>query len=221
MPVHKEQHFLPVSYLKGFAFNYPANNNYARKSLQTFVFERKKKNIKKKGLHNIAKQSYLYSFVLPDGSYDHILETEFSKFEPNILNISKGLYDELILRKSHKATILMNDDIRDALAYYISLQFKRTPKVKKNIENQLSTSRLFDDPIEKKNYGLSIMAGLGENAESGYPSFSEAFKKKRWLLFSIMDEKGRFVTSDLPVSPENYVRLYYQGFPIFAYNHLQ
>jgi hypothetical protein len=196
---NKKQHYIPVSYQRGFAEGYPENIRIKANDLSIYLFDRETKEAKRKGVVNAFQYPHYYSIIQDEGDPDTSIEEAFSHNESNMARLSEILFREHITKVDFRCRLLESKQAKEALAYCIHLQLKRVPKYLRKTEAFLRDSGKFEGKNVVHNWKNLSMADIGEG-NHGYPPFYEFFLKKNWTLHCILDSRKKFISSDAPVS---------------------
>lgn len=195
----KKQHYIPVSYQKGFSEGYPENIKARAKDLSVYLFDKETKEAKKRGIINAFQYPHYYSIIHENGDKDTSIEDMFSHNESNMARISEILYREHISKVDFRCRLLESKSAKEALAYYVQLQLKRVPKYLRKTEEFLRNSGKFEGENVVHNWKNLSMIDVGEG-NHGHPPFYEFFLRKNWTLHCILDPRKKFISSDAPVS---------------------
>ncbi|OHD57455.1 MAG: hypothetical protein A2Y33_05660 [Spirochaetes bacterium GWF1_51_8] len=212
---NKKQHFLPKFYLKGFTSKHFFKGN---ESECFWVYDKVNKGITKGSPEKDFTASYYYSYIKPDGSYDHDLEKQLSKVEYNaskaIKNIIRIIHKKI---KNESISEIISEEDLDAIIEFTVWQIKRVPSIvdlinskidefKNNLvdeysflygvdaSNEMVNKVLHPDSINKKK--LDLIKELGND---DMINFFSAIKRKNIRIFYISKNEFSFITSDNPV----------------------
>ncbi len=209
MEEKKNQHFVPRSFLKGFAID----------SEESLIWGYDKKNGKctgKRSINNICSFDYYYEQIKPDGSKTQVFEDEFQKIESTVINIIRNLS---ISQK-------LSSEDKGRLAFYIGLLITRGPSFRDGIheyhkhaveiliQEEYISGRLPEPPPELKELiannditsvieaeilpHVSLKMMIDASIE-----ISKSLCNKKWDIYFIGDNEI-FITSDTPVMFESF-----------------
>lgn len=198
----KNEHYVPQGYLEKFTED----------GKHIYVLDKHKQpaqRVYKTNIRNVASETYFYDFH-PDIQQDHpnpqVIEHLFSEIE----SIFYDLRDNLLTIIYEKASITQDQKL--AMAYFMALQFLRTPEYRRNfidMMNKLATQvaqRVMPDALKEK---FDISAILDESkislahAMMMFPpgmlyEFVNALSSHIWML-GVNETKEPIYTSDTPV----------------------
>lgn len=200
----KNQHYVPQSYLRGFAID-------GEKNL-IWEYDKKHQRISKtpKSIKSICCKEYYYEQTYPNGSKTQILEDGFQKVEKNGIEIIRELSSN---RK-------LTEDGKGNLAFYIGLLLTRGPSFRDGVHSFLKhdveiktrkfwmMGKLPEPPEEvkkliKNNDITSILSvGILPHASikffiDGATQIAMSLCNKKWDIY--FAENGCYITSDTPV----------------------
>lgn len=199
----KNQHYIPVSYLRGFCLDYPRNLSYKRTRLSTWIYDFKSKaQPQRKGVDNILSIKYLYSVRDINSNFNNTIEKTFGKLEGGIRKAAKDLLD--LFYNTRTGNIPIPQRIKEILSVFVHIQLVRTPKYKENeIVERVKKKIPNLSPKDMANLSNWLMVKTGtdlkETCESKYSSFAELFCNKNYAFFCILGDSKKFISSDAPV----------------------
>jgi hypothetical protein len=200
----KNQHFVPRSFLKGFAID----------SEDSLIWGYDKKYSKctgKRSINQICSFDYYYEQLRPDGSKTQMLEDGFQAIETPAIEIIRNL----------SASKKLSSDDKGCLAFYIGLLLTRGPSFRDGVheyhkhaveimlQKEYKSGRLPEPPAILKKHivnnditsviktvilphvSLQYMFNLANN-------ISQSLCNKKWDIYYI-ENNELFVTSDAPV----------------------
>lgn len=198
MAEKKRHHYVPRSYLKGFADNDKVH-----------VLFTKSHSIKNTNINNVCVESRFYKVnekyktVYQEWNFEDVF---FSKTVEPIFSDTIGIIDstvnELSISKDKYALINMNDITRKIISYLILIQYYRTPRFRKLFDNKKTT--FINSIINKKGETLSVLDD--PVLLHAFHSFTnpqlmrtnaEKLKNDHWIFR--YSPNGDFYTSDNPV----------------------
>jgi hypothetical protein len=194
----KKQHYIPVTYQRGFTEGYPGNIGEKAANINLWVYDRNENKYFKKGLNNIFQLPHYYSIFLSGGKYDTQIEDALSGYESDFARISEILFVEHHVRRNSRCRLLENYGARESLAYYMSLQLRRVPKFRKPTEEYWRNEGNLKTEQEVQNWTNWSMVDVGEGNHEGVPSFHEVLLKKNWRIYCILNPKKHFISTDAP-----------------------
>ena len=201
----KKHHFVPKSYLKGFAIE-------KQKSL-IWEYDKKYSQISKnpKSVKKICFRDYYYEQITPDGQKTQMLEDGFGKIETTSIKIIRNLYER-------KTTVTGEE--KGTLAYYIALLLTRGPAFRDGCNQiykysaEITLQKLYEsgklpeppeilkEQIKNNDITSAVNAEVIpqvsiEHMLSIAKQFSESLCNKKWSTYFSKDKF--FATSDTPV----------------------
>ncbi len=200
----KNQHFVPRSFLKGFAID----------SEDSLIWGYDKKYSKctgKRSINQICSFDYYYEQLRPDGSKTQMLEDGFQTIETPAIEIIRNLSESLKL----------SSDDGGCLAFYIGLLLTRGPSFRDGIhelhkhaaeiilQKEYESGRLSEPPAILKKHIVNnditsvIKAKILPHVSLSYllnsaNAIGDSLCKKKWDIYFI-ENNDFFVTSDTPV----------------------
>lgn len=200
----KKQHYVPQSYLRGFAID-------GEKNL-IWEYDKKHQRISKapKSIKAICCKEYYYEQIHPDGSKTQILENGFQKVEKVGIEIIR----EICAKRK------LPEDGKGKLAFYIGLLLTRGPSFRNGVHSflkhhvEITTQKLWmmgklPEPPEKvkkliKNNDITSVLNVGilphasiEYIGKGAQQIAMSLCNKKWDIY--FAENDYFITSDTPV----------------------
>jgi hypothetical protein len=195
----KKQHYIPVTYLRGFTEGYPGNISEKASNISLRVFDREENRYYQKGLNNVFQLPHYYSISHKEGEYDTQIEDALANYESDFARISEILFNEHHVRRNKICRLLENQSVKKSLAYYMSLQLRRVPKFRRPTEEHWRNKEKVGTEREVKNWTNWSMIDVGEG-NYGLPSFHEVLLKKNWKIYSILNPNKHFISTDAPFS---------------------
>ncbi len=122
MADHKKQHYLAISYLKGFSAGTIKGQH------QIWVLDKPNNEIHLSAIDNAAAFSYYYSRIETDGSYDNSIEEQFSVLESQFMQFMEKVRLNIAAANTAGIAPGFTFEDRDVLCRYIFLHFLRVPK---------------------------------------------------------------------------------------------
>lgn len=212
MPQYKRQHYLPQFYLKGFSINFLLPPLKRDQDYLIWYYNKKSRRVNSKPVKKIAVKNYLYSWKVPEGSYNVDIEKILSQSEAIIAPVINKIHNNIILLskspRSRKSKKLLHHDEEDwsILIEFLLMMIRRIPKTikkvfndyKKYLEENMETdlSDTYVQEIKKGAVITSMMIGDG----SGQHDLFDTLAQKNLFLLYIRSDKASFITSDNPVT---------------------
>ncbi len=180
----KNHHFVPQTYLRGFAFN----KNKSKKKQEVYAFDKSNNKIEQHLVKDICHAEYLYQTEDANGDKELIVEESFARGPENRF--------PYLVKKVEERKWLSNPDIAD-LAYCISSQLLRLPTTLQFIEKigrdelgetaNKEWAKLLDDDYRDK-----VMAEF----KLEHPEFDHELTREN--VQNIIDGKKIKVEYDIP-----------------------
>ena len=167
MSKNKKQHYLSVSYLRGFAEDYPNNISLQRTKVKIHWYYKPNNIFGTTSIDGVAHKSYMYSTKKDDGTYDHTYENRFKTIEDPYTEISKQLYNYYCASGKIIPPILATTERKLELIKFIVLQMKRVPKVMDDIKDKFP-KELYDSDLEKDNLAKKMINDMGEGEKYNF-----------------------------------------------------
>ncbi|HBC3415234.1 DUF4238 domain-containing protein [Vibrio parahaemolyticus] len=197
---NKEQHYVSACHLYNFT------NEQQRKTARQFkkcpqkrdvvinyydIFEQKHSC---RSIKNIATESYLFSYLQDDGSYNHDVDNALESLETKVakaFDYLNELYFEIIDQKASSIEVI--DEHIDIILEFVSWQWKRDPLLVNRLVEDIS-DRLNTSLGEAKAHALDVLAKVEKNDDRRVIDWL----KKRNIMFIMLGNDDEFILPDRP-----------------------